>query len=121
MCACTEPVETGIGDVCVEYGRPKWPITMLNLTDIPGTEYPGKVWFLFLAPYARTTRYEEAFLPKAKKRTRSLRSLGLASLFKKNGRRYARTAAIRKREKNVCFFKDNIFMLLYAAHLALSR
>ena len=42
MCACTEPVRTGIGDVCVEYGRPKWPITMLNHTHnhthIPGTE-----------------------------------------------------------------------------------
>ena len=36
--------------------------------------------FLFLAPYARTTRYEEAFLPKGKKRPRSLRSLVLASL-----------------------------------------
>ena len=39
MCACTEPVRTGIGAVCVEYDRPKWPITMLNHTDIPGTEY----------------------------------------------------------------------------------
>ena len=38
VCACTEPVRTGIGAVCVEYGRPKWPITMLNHTDIPGTE-----------------------------------------------------------------------------------
>ena len=38
MCACTEPVRTGIGAVCVEYGRPKWPITMLKHTDIPGTE-----------------------------------------------------------------------------------
>ena len=38
MCACTEPVRTGIGAVCVEYGRPKWPITMLNHTHIPGTE-----------------------------------------------------------------------------------
>ena len=35
--------------------------------------------FLFLAPYARTTRYEEAFVPEGKKRPRSLRSLGLAS------------------------------------------
>ena len=32
MCACTEPVRTGIGAVCVEYGQPKWPITMLNHT-----------------------------------------------------------------------------------------
>ena len=32
MCACTEPVRTGIDAVCVEYGRPKWPITMLNQT-----------------------------------------------------------------------------------------
>ena len=39
---------------------------------------PGS--FLFLAPYARTTRYEEAFLPEGKKRARSLRSLGLALL-----------------------------------------
>ena len=44
MCACTEPVKTGIGAVCVEYGRPKWPTTMLNHTqtpthtNIPGTE-----------------------------------------------------------------------------------
>ena len=47
-------------------------------TDIPGTEKCFD--FLFLASYARTTRYEEAFLPKRKKRARSLRSLGLASL-----------------------------------------
>ena len=33
MCACTEPVRTGIGAVCVEYDRPKWPITMLNHTN----------------------------------------------------------------------------------------
>ena len=38
MCACTEPVRTGIGGVCGEYGQPKWPITMLNHTNIPGTE-----------------------------------------------------------------------------------
>ena len=63
MRACTEPVRTGIGAVCVEYGRPKWPITMLNHTE--------KCFvFYFLAPYARTTRYEDAFLPEAKKRPR---------------------------------------------------
>ena len=39
MCACVEPVGTAIGAVCDEYGRPKWPITMLNHTNIPGTEY----------------------------------------------------------------------------------
>ena len=38
MCACTEPVRTGIGAVRVEYGRPKCPITMLNHTHLPGTE-----------------------------------------------------------------------------------
>ena len=58
MCACTEPVRTGIGAVCVEYGGPKWPITMLNHTH---TWYRIMFCFLFLAPYARTTRYEEAF------------------------------------------------------------
>ena len=53
MCACTEPVRIGIGAVCVEYGRPKWPITMLNHT------YRIMFGCLFLAPYARTTRYEK--------------------------------------------------------------
>ena len=65
MCACTEPVRTGIGAVCVEYGRPMWPITMLNHTD----RHPWyRIMFLFflLAPYARTTRYEEAFCLNAK-------------------------------------------------------
>ena len=67
MCASTEPVRTGIGAVCVEYGRPKWPITMLNHTYTQSHTYIQKnVCFLFLAPYARTTRYEEAFLPKGK-------------------------------------------------------
>ena len=64
MCACTEPVRTGIGAVCVEYGRPKWPITMLNRTQNNTNTHPWyriMFGFLFLAPYARTTRYEEAF------------------------------------------------------------
>ena len=34
MYACTEPVRTGIGAVWVEYGRPIWPIAMLNHTYI---------------------------------------------------------------------------------------
>ena len=34
MCACTEPVRTGIGAVCVGYGRPKWPMTMFNQTRV---------------------------------------------------------------------------------------
>ena len=34
MCAYSDPVRSGIGAVCVEYGRPKWPITMLNHTHI---------------------------------------------------------------------------------------
>ena len=60
MCACTEPVRTGIGAVCVEHGRPKWPITMLNYTH-KHPWYRIMFGFLFWAPYARTTRYEEAF------------------------------------------------------------
>ena len=32
ICACTERIGTGIGAVCVERGRPKWPTTMLNST-----------------------------------------------------------------------------------------
>ena len=32
MCACTEPIGAGIGVVCVERGRPKWPSTKLTDT-----------------------------------------------------------------------------------------
>ena len=68
MCACTEPVRTGVGAVCVENGRPKRPITMLNHTHIPESRaqtslVQNNVWFFILAPYARATRYEEAFFP----------------------------------------------------------
>ena len=66
MCACTEPVRTGIGAACVGYGRPKGPITMLNHTNKLTSLVQNNAWFLFLAPYARTTCYEEAFLPKGK-------------------------------------------------------
>ena len=56
MCACTEPVRTGIGAVCVEYGRPKWPLTMLNHTSLV---QKNVLIFDFWHPiYARTTRYE---------------------------------------------------------------
>ena len=93
MCACTEPVRTGIGAVCVEYGRPKWPMTMLNHTHNHAkhtmtqrhtqTSLVQQMFcFSFLAPDSRATRYEEAFLPKGQKRPRSLRSLGLASILK---------------------------------------
>ena len=65
-------VRTGIGAVCVEYGRPKWPITMLNHTQIH-TEL--SFVFLFLAPYARTTRYEIVFFPFENQRKKRLASL----------------------------------------------
>ena len=47
MCACTEPVRTGIGAVCVEYGRPKWPITTLNHTHNHTHTYIKMFCFLF--------------------------------------------------------------------------
>ena len=75
MCACTEPVRTGIGAVCVEYGRPKWPITMLN---------HRKMFLFFIFGTLRMLvrpAMKRLFLPEGKKRPRSLRSLGLASLL----------------------------------------
>ena len=68
MCACTESVRTGIGAVCVEYGRPKWPITMLNHTDIL-VQKNVLIFYFWHPTHARTTRYEdeEAFLPEGKK------------------------------------------------------
>ena len=86
MCACTEPVRTGIGAVCVEYGRSKWSITMLNHTNKQTNKhlwYRKMFCFLFLAPYACTTRYEEAFLPEGKK-TASLASLSRPCLTTKS-------------------------------------
>ena len=48
MCAFTEPVRTGIGVVCVEeYGRPKWPITMLNHTNKQTSLVQNNVWFFY--------------------------------------------------------------------------
>ena len=76
MFASAEPVKTGIGAVCVECGRPKWSITMLNYVDTQTHTQRKKK-----TPYTpRMTREEEPFLPKGKKQPRSLRSLGLASL-----------------------------------------
>ena len=82
MCACTEPVRTGIGAVCVEYGRPKWPITMLNHTHNHHTNTQShtqtylvqKNVLFFVFGYSRTTRYEEAFF--------SLENQGKKSLFR---------------------------------------
>ena len=48
---------------------------------IPGTEKCFFFFFFWHPTHARTTRYEEAFLPEGKKRPRSLRPLGLASLL----------------------------------------
>ena len=76
MCACTEPVRTGIGAVCVEYGGPKRPITMLNSTDT----YRKLFRFYFWHPMLVRPAMKNIFSPEGKKRPRSLRSLGLASL-----------------------------------------
>ena len=62
MCACTEPVRTGIGAVCVEYGRPKWPITMLNQTRVQ-----KNVWlFYFWHPMLVRPAMKRLFCLKAK-------------------------------------------------------
>ena len=65
MGAFTEPVRTGIGAVCVEYGRPKWPITMLNHTDTPGTEKCFD--FFFWHPMLVRPAMKTLFCLKAKK------------------------------------------------------
>ena len=93
LCPC-EPLRP-VGDMqAVSYGARSGQYSPLlpasrpparNL-DLSSSDHALGPWvgfiyiFLFLAPYARTTRYEEVFLPEGKKRPRSLRSLGLASL-----------------------------------------
>ena len=54
MCTCTEPVRSGIAALCVECGRPEWPITMLNYTHIYRENKKRH-------HTPRMTRYEEAF------------------------------------------------------------
>ena len=54
----------------------------------------------FLAPYARGTRYEEAFLPKGNKRLLSPRSLGLASLLFERSEFLIATS--KKKKLSVC-------------------
>ena len=82
MCACTEPVRTGIGAVCVEYGRLKWLFTMLNHTDIPGTE-KCFYCFYFWHPMLVRLAMKRLFCLKAKNGliTRGLRRGGLTPDF----------------------------------------
>ena len=77
MCACTEPVRTGIGAVCVEYGRPKWPITMLNHTHNHTNTHPWyriMFGFTFLAPYSMLVRpvMKRLFFPWKTKEKKAL-------------------------------------------------
>ena len=70
-----------VPDSTVHCSRPPARNLDLSWSDHALGPWVGFIYiFLFLAPYARTTRYEEVFLPEGKKRPRSLRSLGLASL-----------------------------------------
>ena len=63
MCACTEPVRTGIGAVCVVYGRPKWLITMLNQTR---SLQKNALIFYFWHPMLVRPAMERRFCLKAK-------------------------------------------------------
>ena len=79
MCACTEPVRTGIGAVCVEYGRPKWPITMLNHTHIqtPTHTYlvQNNVWFFIFGTLCSYDPLSRGFFFLGKPRKKRLASL----------------------------------------------
>ena len=77
--ACTEPIETGIGAVCVERVRPKWSITMLTDTKIQRNTDTEKIKMATYAP--RMTRYEDAFFVLGKPRTKRLRASRLARLI----------------------------------------
>ena len=75
MCACTASVRIGIGAVCVECGRPKRPITMLNYTHTKAL--PEKKKKKKRTPYTpRMTRHEKPFffLGKPRKKGFALRA-----------------------------------------------
>ena len=66
MCACTEPVRTGIDAVCVEYGRPKWPITMLKHTNKHPWYRKNVLIFDFWRPMLVRPAMKRLFCPQAK-------------------------------------------------------
>ena len=41
ICACTEPVGTGVGTVYVECGGQTWPKTMLTYTNLHTLDHAG--------------------------------------------------------------------------------
>ena len=60
VCACTEPVGTDIGAVCVERGRPKGPITMLHHTHFERGKKKApyeKPFFLWKTKKKRPSRF----------------------------------------------------------------
>ena len=63
MCACTEPVRTGIGAVCVEYGRPKW---LINQTHVQKNVFI--LLFYFWHPMLVRPAMKRLFCLKAKNR-----------------------------------------------------
>ena len=65
ICACTEPIRTGIGAVCVEYGRPKWPITMLIHTNGPWYRIMFFSYFNFWHPMLVRPVMKRLSCPKA--------------------------------------------------------
>ena len=82
MCACTEPVGTGIGAVRVERDRQKWPITMLNNTHTL-TRYR---LIKNKSPYTLARPVRKTFFPwKAKEKRLALRA-SRASLLLLNTR-----------------------------------
>ena len=80
-------------------------VRLLNLTRVPVQENVLFFYLFFLAPSARTTRYEESFLPKGKKSPRSLRCLGLASLL------------LYQLHYGTDFFNTSPFSCLYASYI----
>ena len=72
MCACTEPVRTGIGAVWIEYGRPKWPITMLNYTSLVQNNFV--FFFYFWHPMLVRPVMKRLFVLGKPRKKNSLRS-----------------------------------------------
>ena len=94
-------------DVCVFRARQDWHwcrvrwvwSTKVANYDVESHRHGAEKCFIFYfwqPTHARTTRYEEAFLPEGKKRPRSLRSLGLASLKSSSRVQFSPSAHTRR-------------------------
>ena len=75
VCVRVQPVRTGIGAACVEYGRTKWPIPMLNHTNKQTSLVQNNVLFFIFGTLCSYGPLWRGFFSLGKPRKKRLDSL----------------------------------------------